>query len=467
MTTKNKNSLISEFRSTNFGIKLERIYTKIPSLPNRVKFGSVYSNMLNFLNKSQWYSLKELQEFQLSQLKKLLRHSNENVPYYKELFKKERIDIDKIKNLEDIKNIPPLTKEMIKNNKDKLISIKHKNKLIYVTTSGSTGSPLSFFWEKGYTNEIERAFLWHLWGIKNIKPYDRFIILRGEAIEFNRIFIYRRNNKLSISSYQLKKENLPLIINEIEKFKPQIIQAYPSSLYVLTNLLIKDQYKIPFQLKAILTSSENLYDYQEKLFIEYYNTQVYDLYGNSERTALIHRCEKNTYHIIPQYAFTEVVDNKGNWCSEDNQMGEVISTPFNNYAMPLIRHVTGDIVNYGNLKCQCGRNYETIKNIEGRKQEFYVKKDGSIISHIASNFHMKAFEQIEKFQFVQEKPGEVYLNIVVKEKIEQNTLDEIKKGYLSRLGFDSNIIINIVDDIPLAARGKNKLFIQKLHIDFK
>ena len=134
--------------------KDERFYTKIPSIPYKVKYGAVYRKNLRFLNESQWYSLEELRNYQFRQLKKLLLHANANVPYYRELFRKEKIDVEKFSKLEDIRKIPILTKEIIRENRDLLVSKLHKDKLQYVTTSGSTGTPLGFYWEKGRTDEI-------------------------------------------------------------------------------------------------------------------------------------------------------------------------------------------------------------------------------------------------------------------------------------------------------------------------
>ena len=45
-----------------------------------------------FLQKSQWWSREQLEEYQLEQLSKLLHHAYENVPYYRRIFYKRGLE---------------------------------------------------------------------------------------------------------------------------------------------------------------------------------------------------------------------------------------------------------------------------------------------------------------------------------------------------------------------------------------
>ncbi len=59
---------------------------------------------------------------------------------------------------------------------------------------------------------------------------------------------------------------MPTILQKIEKYNPAVIQGYPSSLYIMSRWISNNNYPIKLKLKAILTSSENLYDFQEVMF---------------------------------------------------------------------------------------------------------------------------------------------------------------------------------------------------------
>ena len=54
--------------------------------------GSSVAEKLRFLEKSQYWTEKELIEYQNKKLQKLILHAYENVPYYKELFDENNID---------------------------------------------------------------------------------------------------------------------------------------------------------------------------------------------------------------------------------------------------------------------------------------------------------------------------------------------------------------------------------------
>jgi len=457
---------IDKLKKIRAGMFARAIFRYIPSLPNSLKYGKEYNKTYRFLEDSQWFSKSELENYQYQELKKLLKHAYENVPYYRELFDNNKLKPADIKKLEDIRKMPFLTKDIIRNNLSKMISVTHRNKISYVSTGGSTGIPVGFYWQKGFTDACEQAFLWHLWNWKNIKPSDKFVILRGDVLPAGKTWYYRKYNRLLLSSYHLTDENIPIMIKEIEKYKPVVLQAYPSSAYILARWLEKNRYYIDLKLKAILTSSENLYPFQEKLFQSVFNAQVFDLYGSTERTVMINRCEKDKFHIIPQYGFTEIINKKNKWCKEENEKGEIVSTGFNNYAMPFIRYKTGDIATNSNESCKCGRNYKLIKGIEGRLHEFIVTENGRLISMTAMNMHSDVFDNVEQFQFFQEKKGKVIFNIMRGKDYTDQDTEYIRKELYKKFGNDVDLKIRFVTEIPGTNRGKYKFLIQKLPIKF-
>jgi phenylacetate-CoA ligase len=73
--------------------RLKYVYGAIP-LP--IRYGTVFRDTYVFLQKSQWWSKEQLEEYQLQQLSKLLQHAYENVPYYRRVFDKNRIGTKRI-----------------------------------------------------------------------------------------------------------------------------------------------------------------------------------------------------------------------------------------------------------------------------------------------------------------------------------------------------------------------------------
>jgi phenylacetate-CoA ligase len=183
-------------------------------------------------------------------------------------------------------------------------------------------------------------------------------------------------------------------------------------------------------LKAVLCASENLYDFQRKKINEVFNGRVYSFYGHTEHCCLGGECEKSSYyHLFSEYGYTEIINENGEDVKEENEMGEIVATGFNNYVMPFIRYRTGDIAVNTNEKCECGRNYKLIKRVQGRVQEFFIdEKENLVIFTWADEpiWHVK--HKIKEYQYVQNELGKVILNIECKDKLIDIEINQIKRG---------------------------------------
>src|SRR5690606_31027747 len=77
-------------------------------------------------------------------LKGLLSYLKNYSSFYQQMFKTHQIDIESIKTLEDLAQIPTTSKEDLQEYNDDFICVP-KNKIIdYVTTSGTLGEPVTF-----------------------------------------------------------------------------------------------------------------------------------------------------------------------------------------------------------------------------------------------------------------------------------------------------------------------------------
>ena len=82
-------------------------------IPPRIRYGRVFWETYNFLQKSQWWSKERLEEFQMLQLNKLLNHAYENVPYYRRILMKGLP-----KDIKDLRLTSYFDKEIIRNLSD-------------------------------------------------------------------------------------------------------------------------------------------------------------------------------------------------------------------------------------------------------------------------------------------------------------------------------------------------------------
>jgi phenylacetate-CoA ligase len=80
---------------------------------------------LEQLRESQSYPISRLREIQLDKLKSIVEYAYRNTTYYKEEFDKRDVSPDQIKSVEDLRLLPVLSKETIRNAFDDLLSQSH------------------------------------------------------------------------------------------------------------------------------------------------------------------------------------------------------------------------------------------------------------------------------------------------------------------------------------------------------
>lgn len=445
------------------------------TLPLPIRYGKEFRNMYAFLKESQWWSREKLEEYQMQQLKKLLNHAYENVLYYRRVFDDRRLKPKDIQDFDDFRKLPVLTKDIVRENLNDLISKNiPKQNMEYVTTGGTSGKPLGFYIEKR-TNLIRMAFEWREWNWMGYKFGDRCVVLRGNVIKRKEDgkpawWEYDRgNNYLILSTYDMTDENLSKYVEKIEKFRPKVIRAYPSALDILAKYIKENNLRINAErnINAISTSSENLFPYQRLLIEEVFNCPIIDKLGNCEQTNIAGQCMKTEgYHIFMEYGITELIDEVGNPICQEGQTGEIVGTGFTNYAVPLIRYRTEDFGIYTSKQCSCGRaGLPLLKEVKGRwYQERIVTRNGNYIPITALNTHSDIFDNVKQFQYYQDSLDKVILRIVKKNTYTatdtQKILRELKRKFKNQIKLE----IQFLTEIPRTDRGKYKFLVQKLPI---
>lgn len=429
-----------------------------------------YDKWYNFIEKSQWWSKDELNNYQWQKVKELIEHSYNTVSYYRELFDSIGAKPEDFKTWDDFTKIPFLTKEIVRERAVNLISsnTKNNNKLQYYTTGGSTGQPLGFY-RQPIMDTIERAFMFHQWGRVGFTENSKRVILRGEPVKDGNLFQkHRFNNVWLMSSYHLSPDYINEYINELNKIKPEFFHVYPTSFYIFTQLLLQSNKKLDFQIKAILCGSESVYDYQRSFFEQTYNTRVYSWLGQAEGAVLAGECEQtNYYHIWPQHSYVELLDGYRNPITERGISGEIIGTTINNFGSPFIRYKTGDIGTYYDDHCHdCGRNYMIISKIDGRNQDKLILVDGRQIPLTAITFgqHFEAYRKINKMQIVQKSAGEIIIYIHPLSNIYFNLDDEkeISTKMIDAVGGKLSIDFVYTENLRRTKSGKHIYFIQEI-----
>ncbi len=438
------------------------------ALPMRVRYGGVLGAARRFLDRSQWWSWDEHRAYQWQQMSALVAHCYAHVPYYRRAMQKAHLTPADFRSQEDWSKLPLLTKDQVREYREELVAENMKNRRLASNSGGSTGRPLEFYWERGRTRSLERAFMWRQWAWGGFRYGQRTVVLRGQTVKEGDWHYDPIDRHLFVNAYGLSQENGARIVAKLREFKPVSIQAYPSTLTILA-LWMREHRAPPIpSIKVLLCGSENLYPAQKELFREVFKARVYSWYGMGESVCLAGYCEQSDlYHAYSEYSYVELIDPDGNvlpW--KEGQRGEVVGTCLINDTMPLVRYRTGDIVVVGPPSCPCGRHYRLLARVEGRQQEYVVTSDGRAIALTGMVFgqHWHAFSKIRKLQIAQDEPGKIVMRVVKQPEFGPADEAEIRAKVAGCVGGGLEVLFDYVDDIPPTERGKHLFVKQSLRL---
>lgn len=102
-----------------------------------------------------------------------------------------------------------------------------------------------------------------------------------------------------------------------------------------------------------------------------------------------------------------------------------------------------------------------IKRILGRKDDYVICKDGSLVTRID---FIESGQHIKACQWVQEEKGKEIVYIVPDENFTEADAYFVKNETLKRVGFDNMEVstkIVAIEDLIYTQRGKFKLIVRK------
>jgi phenylacetate-CoA ligase len=327
------------------------------------------------------------------------------------------------------------------------------DRFIRAATSGSSGEPLTLFWDADRSLSFENAFLWHYYSWHGITPTSRAVQLRGYVAPNGSLFTYVRCNTLVVSCEAYGKDTIANVVDAIIAFQPDVIFAFPSTLLLIGKHILDHRLVGWLNPKVIVTSSERLYAEQEELATRSFRCPIMDLYGNTELTVHAIRCPSGGMHFNPFYGYVEIVGAAG---------GEIVSTGFSNFAMPFLRYRTGDYAEMSGRTCDCGRHWPCIDRLLGRDGDYLVRDDGTEVAvTILWALHIDMGPNMREFQVSQEKPGLVEFRYVADRELDPDTKRKLMATLSALRGL--TFTLRRVPAIPRGPRGKYRMVDQRLN----
>ena len=431
----------------------------------RTRYNKTFRKALSFLEKSQWWSLEELCSYQNEQLQKIIKHSYDTVPYYHEIFKQRKLTPKDIRIIEDLPKLPILDKQTIRERFSDLQSKGWPSKrVVHDHTGGTTGTALRL------TSDIDtQPWQWAVWWRHRhrfgLKLNDPFIVFAGRSVipldSLSPPF-WRRNlpmHQTYVSIHHMTKQNIPALVDYLQKRRVVYYSGYPSALYLLALYLLEKDIKLKWLPKITVTGAETLLPHQRTAIERALQTEVADQYGASEQCGNISECEKHSYHVDMEFGVVEFLPLE----DAASDLCRIVCTGFHNPVMPLIRYDIGDLATLTNNKCECGRKSPTVDKIDGRIESYIITPDGRQLGRL--DFLFKDTQRIQEAQLIQDALDRLTIRIVRCDNYTQEDEKQLQKDLRSYVGDQIHIDMDYVEKIPREANGKFRQIVSRVFQD--
>jgi phenylacetate-CoA ligase len=434
----------------------------------RKAYGRYFWCYLDHLQKTQWFSDTELAAYQAEQVHAFLEYAQSHSMYWRELFGAVQFDPVHYQVPGDLCRLPILQKETLRQQGYRIESGEylagHKS-YQSVHTSGTTGKAVHLKVSQ-QCFEREYAFRWlhRTWGGNRLG--DKVATFAGHPVVPTARMkppFWRLNwseNQVLFSSQHITPETLPSYADQLVRMQPDLINGYPSSIYLIASYLNAERID-PVRPKAVYTHSETLLDYQRITLESAFGCRVFNWYGNTELTAHIVECEKGSLHVKSDHSLVEIVDEDGQ-SVQPGEVGEIVGTGFGNYATPLIRYATGDTARLSDRRCDCGRPGPIIEELMGRVEDIVVTPGGRHVGRLDHVF--KDMLNVVEAQILQDTVDAVRIRMVKRPEFGEDDMRLLEQQLRLRLGLTIRLEYEFVDRIPRLPNGKFRFVASKVSL---
>ncbi len=420
------------------------------------------------LEESQWLSATEVRRRQWDALQRTLRHAYGEVPHYRRAFDEVGLRPSDIETREDFARLPFLEKRHLQESQDDLIAESYRGKALITSHSGgSTGNPVEFKYHRDHydrrTAAWWRADRWAGWDLG-----ERQMVLWlgvGSGVgDRPRLEVWKEHLHWAIQRWKtitatrLSAKTVPEYCRMMHEFQPETMYALAQSAYTFA-LLLEQLGLEPPPMKGIILGAEKVFPWQKEKMEEVFRTPTFERYGCNEFCNIAEECDQHDgMHINADGLYVEVVDPAGNPLPP-GELGEIVVTSLDNFAMPFIRYRIGDMGVLAEGECDCGRGLPRIREIAGRTCDMIVTPEGVVCSGIMMPHFMKEFSCIREFQFVQPSVEELILRVVPNEGWDADARSYLEQQLRRWIGQTIALRFEESEELERAPSGKYRMVI--------
>jgi phenylacetate-CoA ligase len=359
----------------------------------------------------------EIQAFQEQKLQEQLHFLKERSKFYSSHFRRHRIDTGRIKQLGDLEQIPPTTKEDLQQWNNDFICVPKQKIIDYITTSGTAGDPVTFAMTE---SDLERLAYNEAisFTCADGSPDDVYQLMTTIDRRFMAGLAYFLGiRKMGAGVVRVGNGIPEFQWDTIRRINPTTIVTVPS--FILKIIEYAEANRIDYRSSSIrkaicigepLRNNDFTLNTLGRRITEKWPIQLYSTYASTEMGTSFTECGEGTGgHHHPELIIVEFLDDDNRNVPE-GECGEVTITTLGVEGMPLLRFRTGDVCYRYTAPCACGRTTLRLGPVIGRKNQM-IKYKGTTL------YPPALYDILDNIDFISDYVVEVFTNEIGTDEI--------------------------------------------------
>ena len=429
------------------------------------KNGTSRLRYLRQLEKSQFDSAEAMRERQWTDFKTLVTHAFRSCPFYRRKYEEVGLTPGDLRTPDDIARLPTTSKQEIQEClRDMLAEGAQPDRLIKDMTGGSTGTPMTVYYDRDRLDRRVAATIRHnrwagwdigdkvaaLWGApRDVGSGSLGTRLRASVIE----------RRLFFDASAIDESGMRGLARDLVRYQPKVLMGYANALALFAQFVVAERID-GIHPRGIVSSAEVLTPANRTLIEAAFKCKVYDRYGCREVGIIASECQApDGMHVTAEDVIVEaLVDG----VPRSDADGDVVVTDLANYVMPLIRYRTMDVGQVISSQCLCSRGLPLMKLSGGRVSDFLTTTSGKKVAGVVFSHRLTGITGVRQVQLVQDRRNAVTVHLVKGAGWSDGTLQSLVGLVHEVLGEATEVDVVYRTTIPVEPSGKYRISISTL-----
>lgn len=322
-------------------------------------------------------SREEIRALQLEKLKKQVAYAYNNVAWYRNKMDASGVSPDAIKTLEDVRYLPFTDKQVLRDTYPFGLFAVPMNEVARLhASSGTTGKPIV----AGYTKRDLDTWsdcIARLAMMAGVVPGDRAQMAFGYGMFTGGFGLHYGMEKLGACMIPAGSGNTQRHLMYINDFQTTVLIATPS--YALHMCEFGEQQGFDWaqsSLRIGLFGGEPCPPALKEEIERRMHIICTDNYGLTEvmgpGVSGECLCCRDMQHIAEDHFLWEVIDPETGEPVPEGTLGELVLTPLDKEAFPVLRYRTHDLTYVITEPCECGRTHARMKKVRTRTDDMLI-----------------------------------------------------------------------------------------------